>query len=88
MDFTNRTAPSTDLSNNVSPETPQPQPPRLTEIQIRDDNDALNVMVGFLDVAQKRGAYSIDESSKIWECIRRFIQKQAPTEASIETSTA
>jgi len=50
--------------------------PRLTEIPITDDNVALNVMVGFLDTAQKRGAYSMDESAKIWECVKRFVQKQ------------
>lgn len=50
--------------------------PRLSEIPITDDNVALNVMVGFLDTAQKRGAYSMDESAKIWECIKRFVQKQ------------
>lgn len=50
--------------------------PRLSEIPITDDNVALNVMVGFLDTAQKRGAYSMDESAKIWECVKRFVQKQ------------
>jgi len=49
--------------------------PRLTEIPINHDNAALNVMVGFLDTAQKRGAFSLDESAKIWECVKRFIQK-------------
>jgi len=50
--------------------------PKFSEIPITDDNVALNVMVGFLDIAQKRGAYSMDESAKIWECVKRFIQKQ------------
>tara|TARA_B110000881_G_C18342808_1_gene397391 strand:- start:305 stop:502 length:198 start_codon:yes stop_codon:yes gene_type:complete len=46
----------------------------LTETPINDDNDALNTMVSFLSVAQKRGAFSIDESAKLWECIKRFVQ--------------
>jgi|TARA_B110000967_G_C18671031_1_gene453038 hypothetical protein len=46
----------------------------LTETTIKDDNDALNTMVSFLSVAQKRGAFSIDESAKLWECIKRFVQ--------------
>jgi len=25
-----------------------------------------------LNLAQRRGAFSIDESSKIWECIKKF----------------
>jgi hypothetical protein len=48
---------------------------RLADVVITDDNVALNVMVAFLDAAQKRGAFSINESSKIWECIQRFIKK-------------
>jgi hypothetical protein len=46
----------------------------LSEKKINDDNDALNTMVSFLSVAQKRGAFSIDESAKLWECIKRFVQ--------------
>ena len=64
---------------------PQPQPPqveeptqtevKLVDIQISDENTALNVMVGFLSLANKRGAFGLDESAKIWECIKMF-QKQ------------
>ena len=80
MDFTDRTTPLTDPSTvppateSVEKTTPS-QMPRLTEIPINDDNAALNVMVGVLDTAQKRGAFSLDESAKIWECVKRFIQK-------------
>ena len=70
------TEPSTVPPTTKSVETTTPQQmPRLTEIKINDDNAALNVMVGFLDTAQKRGAFSLDESAKIWECVKRFIQK-------------
>ena len=48
---------------------------RLVDIPIEDENVALNVMVGFLNVAHKRGAFTIDESAKIWECISRFQKK-------------
>jgi len=41
-------------------------------IQVTDENTALNVMVSFLSLAHKRGAFGIDESAKIWECIRMF----------------
>ena len=80
MDFTDRTTPLTEPST-IPPttesveKTPPSQMQRLTEIPINDDNAALNVMVGFLDTAQKRGAFSLDESAKIWECVKRFIQK-------------
>ena len=45
---------------------------KLVDIPIRDENVALNVMVNFLGLAQKRGVFSFDESAKIWECIKTF----------------
>lgn len=53
-------------------ETPQPSEIRLVDISIENENIALNVMVGFLNVAHKRGVFTIDESAKIWECISKF----------------
>jgi hypothetical protein len=47
----------------------------LLNVQVTDENVALNLMVSFLNVAQKRGVFSFDESAKIWECIQRFIPK-------------
>jgi len=44
----------------------------LLEVEINDPNTALNVMVGFLGLAQKRGAFAINESAKIYECINKF----------------
>jgi len=44
----------------------------LVNIPITDDNAALNVLVGFMGIAQKRGAFDMQESSKIWECVKRF----------------
>ena len=53
--------------------TPTPQKEtRLVDISISDENIALNVIVSFLTLAHKRGAFGIDESAKIWECIRMF----------------
>ena len=45
---------------------------KLVNVEITNENVALNVMVSFLSLAQKRGAYSIDEAAKIWECISKF----------------
>ena len=80
MEFANTMTPLTEPSTvppttESTDKTTPPQMPKLTEVPVNDDNTALNLMVGFLDVAQKRGAYSLDESAKIWECIKRFIQK-------------
>ena len=67
--------PTNQLDGQVPPPAPQ-QEQRLTDVKIVDENTALNVMVSFLNLAQKRGTFSIDESAKIWECIQKFIQQQ------------
>ena len=48
------------------------QQANLLNVQVKNENDALNVMAGFLQVAQRRGAYSLAEASKIMECIKYF----------------
>jgi hypothetical protein len=45
---------------------------KLVDIKIDSELVALNVMVQFLTLAHKRGAFGIDESAKIWECIKTF----------------
>jgi len=47
----------------------------LMSIDVKDENTALNVMVGFLGVAQRRGTFAINESAKIYECVKMFQQK-------------
>jgi hypothetical protein len=57
--------------------TVQPQNEvKLVHISITDENIALNVMVNFLSLAHKRGAFGIDEAAKIWECIQMFQKPQ------------
>lgn len=51
---------------------PQPQETRLVDIPVTDENSALNLMANFLTLAHKRGTYSIEESAKIWECLKVF----------------
>jgi hypothetical protein len=48
----------------------------LLDIEVSSENMALNVMVGFLNVAQRRGSFTIDESAKIAECINKFKRDQ------------
>lgn len=50
----------------------QPAPTKLVDVAVTDENVALNLIVSFVSLAQKRGAFNIEESSKIWECIKRF----------------
>jgi glutathione synthase/RimK-type ligase-like ATP-grasp enzyme len=47
----------------------------LMNVPIKDENTALNVLVSFINLAQRRGVFSIDESAKIWECINKFQKK-------------
>jgi hypothetical protein len=65
--------------DSTAPKTVPPKEIRLTDIPVVDEITALNLMVSFLGIAQKRGAYTIDEASKIWECIKKF---QRPVEQS------
>ena len=51
---------------------------RLVDVVVSDENIALNLMVGFLSLGQKRGVFSLDESAKIWECVKAF-QKSQPS---------
>ena len=55
--------------------------PNLLDIEITDENVALNVMVMFLNLAQNRGAFRIDESAKIFECIKTFQKSQTSESA-------
>jgi len=66
--------PTQDETQNKKPleEQSKQKEVRLVDIPINDENTALNVMVGFLNVAHKRGVFTIDESAKIWECISKF----------------
>ena len=47
---------------------------RLVDVPINSQQDALQLIVTFLNLAQKRGAFTLDESAKLWECIKAFQQ--------------
>jgi len=56
-------------------QTPEEKPATivLTDVEVNNSNIAFNVIVSFLTVAQKRGTFSINESAKIWECLKFFL---------------
>lgn len=62
---------NTESTTNASEETSKPKA-RLVDMPITNANEALNMLVTFLNLAQKRGAFTIDESAKIWSCIQFF----------------
>ena len=52
----------------------QQQQQSIMDVNITDENTALNVMVSFLHLAQKRGAFNLQESAKVWECVKLFMK--------------
>ncbi len=56
----------------TKPPTLADQVRALLSAEIENQNVALNVLIGFLGVAQRRGVFAIDESAKIFECIKSF----------------
>ncbi len=49
--------------------------PNLNDVKITNENEALNMLVSFLHIAQKRGVFNLQESAKIWECVQMFMKK-------------
>ena len=60
------------ISQESAP-APEQKEVRLLDVDVSNENVALNVMVSFLNIAQKRGAFNLDEAAKIWECVQKFI---------------
>lgn len=74
------------VQNQFQSEVEAPAPPTLAgliaagdllNIPINNENVSLNVIVAFLNQASRRGAFSIEENAKIWECIKFFVQPVA-----------
>ena len=53
---------------------PEKKQVRLVDVPINTQNDALQLLVTFINLAQKRCAFTLDESAKLWECIKLFQQ--------------
>ena len=64
-------------SNNATqiPQSLSQQQSSLVDSNVSNENEALNVMVSFLQLAQKRGAFNFQESAKIWECVKLFMKQ-------------
>jgi len=62
-----------DLVEQESNKVEQEQPKiKLVDIKVTNENEAFNLLISFISVAHKRGAFTIDESAKIWDCIKVF----------------
>ena len=58
----------TEISNSLG----EKKETRLVDVEVTDQQVGLQLIATFLNLAQKRGAFSIDESAKIWECLKMF----------------
>jgi len=67
---------NTKSTSSTSPQQQQqssnPNANPLLDVEIADENTSLNLLVSFLTLANKRGAFSLEEAHKIWECIKKF----------------
>ena len=66
--------------------TTREQQVKLVDVPITNENTALNVMVQFLNLAQRRGVFGIDEAAKIYECFKVFTKGDAAATTSNETA--
>jgi hypothetical protein len=60
------------LNNNQSSQSQSQAQIQINDVPVTNQNEALQMLVYFINLAQKRGTYSIDESAKIYECIKIF----------------
>ena len=59
---------STETNENV-----EEKKVNLDDLKVESQEMALNLMGQFLELAQKRGAFTFQESAKIYECIKFFV---------------
>jgi hypothetical protein len=68
-------------NTSANPEAPKTL---LVDVPVDGTNSALNLMIAFLSVAQKRGTFNMQESAKLWECISVFTQEQDQTQGQAQ----
>ena len=67
------------------PKQAQRQQVSLLQIPVQSENDALNMLVAFLQVAQKRGAFNLEEAGKIMESVNKFQRTAVAEKEKLET---
>ena len=62
-----------------APESVAPAPAQvnLIDVKITSPMIAFQLMINFINLAQKRGVFTIQESAKIWDCIEVFKENEA-----------
>lgn len=73
---TNETVTISNLDNVVTETQEQQTVPNFTspneKILMNDFIDALNVIIGGINIAQSKGAYNIEEAGRIWNSILKI----------------
>jgi hypothetical protein len=75
-DFEVSENPKNEVVAETKQEEQKPVEIRLVDVPVSNENIALNVLVSFVQLAHSKGVYSMEESAKIWECIRLFQKKE------------
>ena len=70
----------TPVSAPTGEQQQQQQQVDLLKLAVSNENQALNGLVAFLNVAQRRGVFTIPEASKINECIQMFVREAPPSQ--------
>ena len=52
---------------------------KIIDMPLNDQNDALQILIQFIFSAYSKGAFTLEESHKIWLCIKKFM-KNEPTD--------
>ena len=58
--------------NNEQAETKIDPHTALMQMPVNDQNSALNCLIGFVGIAQRRGVFALDEAAKAYHCIQMF----------------
>ena len=78
----------TQVAEEETPPQPESREMPIVDIPINSHNTALNILVALTGVAQKRGAFNIQESAKLWECIQAFNTPAAAPPAAVADEPA
>ena len=61
------------IDNSEADEKPEIDPhAALMQMPVTDQNSALNCLIGFVGIAQRRGVFALDEAAKAYHCIQMF----------------
>jgi len=69
---------SADVAVTEEPKDVEAEKPDILSVEVTDQGIALRMIVNFLEIANRRGVFSIPENAKIHECVQKFITPEDP----------